>query len=190
MKSIVIVALYDLLEKYLSLCPAYYKKSNFYLKSLTKPVPTQWYGEQVVGQNTISKVVQSIMKEAEIPGFFTNHSARCTGGTRLFRGGVDRKLVKESTGHSSDAVDKYQITSDEQRQMMSRIIAGNQGHVSENETKILDANVGEKTITVNDKICQNAAVGGNVGNMINEIIEKSSTEGKTTIKISIEITKG
>ena len=42
-----------LIEKYLSLCPAYYRKANFYLKSLQKPVPKQWYCEQVVGQNTI-----------------------------------------------------------------------------------------------------------------------------------------
>ena len=115
-----------LIEKYLSLCPSYYKKANFYLKSLQKPVPKQWYCEQVVGQNTIGKVVQTLMKDANIEGYFTNHSARRTGGTHLFRAGVDRKLVKEATGHSSDAADKYQITSDEQRAMRSRIIAENQ----------------------------------------------------------------
>ena len=54
------------------------------------------------------------MKTAGIEGFFTNHSARHTGGTHLFRAGVQRKLIKESTGHTSDAVDKYQLTSHEQ----------------------------------------------------------------------------
>ena len=108
------------IQKYLSLCPQYYKKPNFYLQSLQKPTPTQWYGEQVVGKCTIAKVVQTLMKTAGIEGFFTNHSARRTGGTRLFRAGVPRKLVKEATGHTSDAVDKYQITSDAQREMMSK----------------------------------------------------------------------
>ena len=37
---------------------------------------------------------------------------------------MDRKLVKEITGHRSDAVDAYQVTSDEQRKMCSNIIQG------------------------------------------------------------------
>ena len=64
-----------------------------------------------------------MMKTAEIEGYFTNHSARRTGSTRLFQAGVDRKLVKEATGHHSDAVDKYQLTSHEQRRHMSNILA-------------------------------------------------------------------
>ena len=73
-----------ILEKYMSLCPPYHAKKNFYLKSLTKPKPTQWYGNQVVGQNSIAGVVKVLMEEAGIEGFFTNHSLRRTGGTRLF----------------------------------------------------------------------------------------------------------
>ena len=96
-----------LIKKYLSLCPPVAKKENFYLQSLQKLSPTQWYSVQVVGQNSISKVVKKLMQDAGIQGFFTNHSARCTGGTHLFRAGVQRKLVKETTGHSSDAIDKY-----------------------------------------------------------------------------------
>ena len=90
-----------LVEKYLSLCPLYYKKNNFYLQSLQKHAPKQWYAyaEKVIGTHTIGKVVMDIMKEAKIEGFFSNHSLRCSGGTRLFRRGVDRKLVKECTGH-------------------------------------------------------------------------------------------
>ena len=64
-----------------------------------------------------------MMKEANIEGFFTNHSLRHSGGTRLFRAGVDCKLVKEVTGHRSGAVDRYQITSHEQHEKMSKIIA-------------------------------------------------------------------
>ena len=54
--------------------------------------------------------------------FFTNHSLRCTGGTCLFQAGVGCKLVKEATGHRSDVIDTYQITSDEQREVMSKIL--------------------------------------------------------------------
>ena len=41
------------------------------------------------------------MKEVKIEGFFTNHSFRSSGGTRLCNAGVDHKLVEECTGHTS-----------------------------------------------------------------------------------------
>ena len=44
-----------LTQKYLSLCPDYIKKSNFYMRSLEKPTPKQWYVEQVVGSPNFVK---------------------------------------------------------------------------------------------------------------------------------------
>ena len=111
-----------MVEKYLRLCPKYYKKSNFYLKSLSKPTPCQWYCEQVVGQQTLSKTIKNLFKEADISGYFTNHSCRRAGTTRMFQGGVNRKIIKELTGHHSDAVDAYAVTSEEQKAEASRII--------------------------------------------------------------------
>ena len=55
---------------------------------------------------------------------FSNHSLHRTSTTRLFQAGVDRKIIKEFTGHASDAVDKYQVTSEAQKQEMSKIIGG------------------------------------------------------------------
>ena len=46
-----------LVQKYLSWCPPYFKKDNFYLKAKQKPAPTQWFAGQVAGQNTLGKVV-------------------------------------------------------------------------------------------------------------------------------------
>ena len=188
-----------LIEKYLSLCPKNCKKSNFYLQSLQRITPQQWYSVQVVGQNTIGKVVKNLMKDAGISGFFTNHSARRTGGTRLFRAGVQRKLVKETTGHSSDAVDKYQLTSDEQREKISEIIAGR--HTSEvcevrqpmRQLKSCeDQDKGLAKVTVSDGSCndnsQKAKLEAkSVGTMISEIIEKQCVSGNKRISIQIEI---
>ena len=112
-----------LVEKYLRLCPKYQKHTNFYLHSLAKPMPNQWYSEQVVGQNTLSKTVKRLFTEANIEGFYTNHSCRCAGTTRLFQAGINPKLIKEATGHRSDALDCYAVTSHEQRQHMSNVIA-------------------------------------------------------------------
>ena len=116
-----------LVEKYIKLCPEVMpntKTFNFYLRSLEKYSQTQWYGEQVVGLNTIKKVRKTMLANAKLDGYFTNHSLRHSGTTRLFNEGVDRKIIKEFTGHRSDAVDTYQITSDQQRENLSKIIGG------------------------------------------------------------------
>ena len=75
------VRLYD---KYVSLCPPITsdkQRSNFYLRSMDKPNPGQWYTRQVVGQNTLRKSVKETLKSAELDGYCTNHSLRRTGTT-------------------------------------------------------------------------------------------------------------
>ena len=52
----------------------------------------------------LPKTVKNLLKEANIEGYFTNHSCR-SSTTKLFQAGVDKKLIKEITGHHSDAVD-------------------------------------------------------------------------------------
>ena len=119
-----------LVDKYVSLLPPVgpkTKKYNFYLRSLDKPNPVQWYGEQVVGCHNLTKVVSELLKTAKLDGFFTNHSLRCTGMTHLFQAGVDKKVIKEYTGHVSNAVEKYQVTSERQREDLSAILAGTKG---------------------------------------------------------------
>ena len=100
-----------------------------------------------------------MMKDANIEGFFTNHRLRRTGGTRLFRAGVDRKLVKEVTGHRSDAVDAYQITSDEQRKHMSRVI----------EKPMLDA---ERKVT-----------------SVHNVVGDEGRQGKVKLKLYLNVVK-
>ena len=183
-----------LVEKYLSLCPPFQKRNNFYLQSLQRPTPKTWYSNQVVGQNSISKVVKQMMKDANIEGFFTNHSLRRTGGTRLFRGGIDRKLVKETTGHHSDAVDAYQITSDNQRAEMSKII---REEPSEIVSKIQESNQSDKEKSgdigqnYNDskhrEMCNCQINSSNVGEIVNQLIGSLKKGTKTTIKLQIKI---
>ena len=175
-----------LIEKYMSLCPVNYtKKDNFYLQALQKPTPKQWYGSQVVGSHTLSKVIKNLMKDAEIEGYFTNHSARRTGGTRLFQAGVDRKIVKECTGHSSDAVDKYQVTSHAQRREVSNILQSDP--TIENCNNVTSAPVDSKpTDSSTVKVSVNDSQ--NVGDMINKLISGNQGKGVTKIKIEIEIT--
>ena len=139
------------------------------------------------------------MADAEISGYFTNHSARRTGSTRLFRAGIDRKLVKETTGHKSDAVDKYQITSADQRALMSHVMANNPKKRCETVSvspstseevvvKKNDVESGENSVKVDKTEPVRQQINEtNVAQIVSELLNASKTEGKRTIKIQIEI---
>ena len=89
------------------------------------------------------------MHDAEIEGYFTNDNTRCIGGTQLFQAGIDRKLVKEATGHCSDAVDKYQLTSHAQRKTMSAILQNNPVSNAD-KSKIENVNQNDQKSTKSD----------------------------------------
>ena len=173
-------------------------KSNFYLRSLEKPNPTQWFSVQVVGKHTLSKVVGKLLKDAKLDGFFSNHSLRRISTTRLFQAGVDRKVIKEFTGHVSDVVDKYQITSVNQKEEMSKIIGGAEckEKTAKTENKpepmleLVVTDSSQSRIPIGSCSCStkrkvNVAETSQIGEMINKIV--SSCKGsKTTIKLEIE----
>ena len=191
-----------LVEKYMKLCPEnYYAKPNFYLQSLQKPTPSRWYASQVVGENTLGKVIKTMLHDARIDGYFTGHSLRRSGTTRLFQAGVDRKIIKEISGHKSDTVDCYAITSDEQKQEISAIIAQKPqgGQVMEQECKEItetevrsEANDTKQesfmSVKHEGKALSCALNSSNVGQIIENIIEKTKGKAKTVIKLEIEIT--
>ena len=198
-----------LVEKYLNLCPPFTLKSNFYLQSLRKPTPNLCYSHQVVGEKSIGKIIPDLMHSVGVKGYFTGQSLRRSGGSRLFQAGVERKLVMETTGHTSDAVDKYQITSDEQRQKISNILsqkpvpskstedsltivkcnATEPQVVSGNDTCNANANVTtSKVVNIDENASKCSCATSNVGNMVDGIIARATNSGgKTTIKIQIEI---
>ena len=199
-----------LIDKYLSLCPEVGPKSknNFYLRSLEKINPAQWYGNRVLGINAIRKTVTTMLKDAKLDGFFTNHSLRRSGTTRLFQAGIDRKIIKEFTGHVSDAVDQYQITSDDQRRQVSAVIAGD--NVVRNSVECQDPivvkgksvnkkvpeSVNSLELTVSDKrqgsvacACKMGDVKlsetERIGDLVNKMLE-GKQYNKATIKLEIE----
>ena len=109
--------------------------------------------------------------------------------------------MKEATGHTSDAIDKYQITSHEQREMMSNVIAGK--HLTEvrevsqpksnDETSTVDiehkANVSISQANEPPVTIENSVKTDQIGSMINNIIKEQKGDGKVVIIIQIEITK-
>ena len=63
------------------------------------------------------------MKKGGIEGNFKNHSMRKSTCTRLFRKGVDPQLIKEQTGHKSDAVVLYKKSNLEQKKEVSVLLS-------------------------------------------------------------------
>ena len=173
------------------MCPAYYRKENFYLQSRVKTTPKLWYQEQVIGNNTIGKVVKTLVDKAKIEGFFTNHSLHRSGGTRLFRAGVDRKLVKEFTGHRFDAIDSYQITSHEQREQLCNIIQGSNSRKEEQKLVETEQNVSETCNKNEEEEAKLSKVDkspidmntNNVVEIVSKLINASTKKGKTVIKL-------
>ena len=194
-----------LIDKYMGLCPPVTEKnprSNFYLRSLNRTTPTQWYSTRVLGIHSIRKTITELLKHSELDGFFSNHSLRRTSTTRLFNAGVDRKLVKEFTGHASDAVDQYQMTSHDQREQISNIIGGRQKVMNQpvtsvtNETERKSENCVEievkKEQNVNKLACSctrknvNLCDAQGLGQLINDMLE-GRKYGKAKIKLEIEL---
>lgn len=113
----------NVLKRYISLCPSATLEKSFYLKPLQKPSEL-WFGKQPLGHNTLGCMIKDIMRDAGVCGNYTNHSLRVTTVTRLFEQNVDTELIKQQTGHRSDAVNKYKRISDQQRRAVSLKISG------------------------------------------------------------------
>ncbi len=97
-----------LYEKYTSLLPEGGKSPDLYLHPLNKTSKTQWYSDCCVGINTLRDIVRKLVNTIGITGKYTNHSLRATSATRMYSAGVPEKIIKEITGHKSDAVRIYE----------------------------------------------------------------------------------
>ena len=61
-------------------------------------------------------------QEAGIADKKTNHSLRATGASALFNAGVPEKMIREVTGHRSNALQLYERPTLEQRQEASSVL--------------------------------------------------------------------
>ncbi len=135
-----------LFEKYVGLLPSEAKHSAFYkygLKS-THLSPVQWYADKPLGVNALKKIVKELTTQAGLVGNFSNHSLRLTATTRMYSQGIDKQVIKEVTGHRSDAVQAYKRTSDELLKEASASICSEKRNVKEFD--IDDVKLEEKSV--------------------------------------------
>ena len=116
----------ELFRKYWFLGPpGNHSWPKFYVQTDPKwqPRSDYWYTNHPVGKNTFGKYIQTMMEDAGIKGHFCNHSTRKSTCTRLFQKGVDPQLIKEQTGHKSDAIMRYKKSNLAMKQKVSDMLS-------------------------------------------------------------------
>ena len=80
----------------------------FYLRPKKKaPESLHWYDPVAISKHKLTTFMENICAEAGITRK-TNHSLRATGATALFNAGVPEKLIRDVTGHRSNALHLYE----------------------------------------------------------------------------------
>ena len=123
-----------LLDKYFSKFPPKGKEMDvFYLRPVSKVSEKQyWYECAPVGKEKLRKFIETMCREAGIAEKKTNHSLRATGATALFSAGVPERLIRDVTGHQSNALHLYERPSLAQKEAVSGILVqGNNSFAKE-----------------------------------------------------------
>jgi len=77
-----------------------------------------------VGINTLNKVLPDLCEAAGVKRN-TAHCLRVTCASSLFDAGVEEKLIREQTGHRSNALLKYEKPSEENKGKVSYLLGPN-----------------------------------------------------------------
>ena len=91
----------------------------FYFKPNSKCLA---YDKQVVGINKLNGILPSMCKEAGFKAK-SSHCLRVTCASALFNAGVEEKLIRDRTGHRSNALFKYEKVSEMKSTEVSDILA-------------------------------------------------------------------
>ena len=114
-----------IVDTYMKRCSKDSLLNAFYLKPLQKfKGKSVWYSTVPLGHNKLNSMVKTMMSEAGVEGYYTNHSLRATAVSRLFQNDVDDKLIKGVTGHRSEALQGYKRETEEQLLKVSKIVQG------------------------------------------------------------------
>ena len=104
-------------------------------------------------------------------------------------------MVKEFTGHRSDALDAYQITSDDQRESLSKILAcPSAPNIGENKPEVSKATAENTTPQPSSDLCtckcniHNVTPASQIAQIVNEVVSRNIKDNITNVKVEIEFT--
>ena len=117
-----------LLDTYFETFPPQATDLDFYLRPKKSPASNVWYDNAPIGRDKLQKFMEVMCHEAGISEKKSNHSLRATGATALFNAGIPEKLIKDVTGHRSNALHLYERPSLQQRQEVSKVLVQGAGN--------------------------------------------------------------
>ena len=142
-----------------------------------------------------------MFSSGHLNGYFTDHSLRRSGTTILFCTRIDRKLIKELTVHTSDMVDVYHITSENLKELMSKVMRLEPGKLSESKKVACEKKTefgNSLEISVRDNVKSERQCGcsckcaikaddcEDIGKITKELVGKNKGS-ETTISLEIEM---
>ena len=110
-------------------------------------------GKAPVGVNTLNKILSDMCSAASV----TAHCLRVTCATKLFNSGIDEKLIRDRTGHLSNALFQYEKPSVEQATKVSSVL-GAEACTSKRKA---DNPQSESKTSMNEGPCGNLSIIGN-----------------------------
>ena len=120
-----------LVRKYIGLLPKGGKHSELYLQGKKKPIQNCWYNNMGLDMSMVSNMVKELCILAGIKvdrndpkRNFRNQCLRSTSLTRLHQENIQEQVVKEISGHRSNAVHTYKVTPESVRCENCKIIQG------------------------------------------------------------------
>lgn len=116
-------SVYKILELYIKClhsCGIFH--GPFYRRPLENITNQPRFGITPVGVNKIRQFLPQTAAIAELKGHFTAHSGKVTCATTLFHQNIDEQLIKDRTGHRSDAVRSYKRVSENQEKKVSAVL--------------------------------------------------------------------
>ncbi|CAC5394689.1 unnamed protein product [Mytilus coruscus] len=175
-------------KTYIQKLPLERAKEAFYFQPLAcyrdKPI---WFSKQPVGKNKLEVVVKTVMGKAGIDGFYTNHSLRATTATLLFNANIPEQLIREQTGHRSNALWSYSRPSEPQKRKMSEILQLNEDSctsigptVSKQATTSSSPTAAKQATNTNVPIVSNPATTINAESVPSNLQRLKSAEEKLT----------
>ena len=145
--------LVHLFLRYSELCPNDHPDNALYLTPSKNPTENCWYSHVPIGHNKLAETIPRLLKQAGVPGFFTNHSLRATSTTRMYEAQLDEASIMQRTGHRSvNGVRAYKRRTDKLEELMSTVLNGTIVKTPKVEEK---TSIKEEQKENKEKVCPN-----------------------------------
>ncbi len=89
------------------------------------------------------------MLRAGFKGRYTNHGLRVIAATCMFNAGIEEQVVKEKTGHKSDAIRAYKRTTEGMLQDAEQAAIGDKAHMKVAKTDQFSINTMSRSALYN-----------------------------------------